>query len=59
MSEKVEYSPKMGALFELVAELTDLSHIMSVLGLGSASYNAAQRRRRTRYAVSSIRPDHA
>jgi carboxypeptidase Taq len=32
MSEKVEYSPKMGALFELVAELTDLSHIMSVLG---------------------------
>jgi carboxypeptidase Taq len=32
MSEEVEYSPKMGALFELVAELTDLSHIMSVLG---------------------------
>ena len=32
MSEKVEYSPKMGTLFELVAELTDLSHIMSVLG---------------------------
>jgi carboxypeptidase Taq len=32
MSEKAEYSPKMGALFALVAELTDLSHIMSVLG---------------------------
>jgi carboxypeptidase Taq len=32
MSEKVDYSPKMQTLFELVAELTDLSHIMSVLG---------------------------
>jgi carboxypeptidase Taq len=32
MSEKVEYSPKMGKLFELVAELTDLTHIMAVLG---------------------------
>jgi len=32
MPKEIQYSEKMQKLFELVAELTDLSHISAVLG---------------------------